>query len=127
MAKLYVTTNDYKIEVLKNTKKLHDYRFIDINEFINKILGKVSDNAIYYIYNNYNKIINDNNDFKITIPYIFNLLEYLIYIEINKIYTDKKLKERQKKYHNINYLEAINISDLFNYFNDSDYIYLLNI
>ncbi len=95
MAKLYVTTNDYKMEVLKNTKKLHDYRFIDINEFINKILGKVSDNAIYYIYNNYNKIINDNNDFKITIPYIFNLLEYLIYIEINKIYTDKKLKELQ--------------------------------
>ena len=79
--RLIITTNSNKMNILKNTKVLIPRRFMSLNELKDKLLGKFDFKSIYYIYKNY----------QYNLPFIFNIVKYLPYIDLKKEYKSNKL------------------------------------
>ena len=81
--RLIITTNSNKMNILKNTKVLIPRRFMSLNELKDKLLGEFDFKSIYYIYKNY----------QYNLPFIFNIVKYLPYIDLKKEYKSNKLNE----------------------------------
>lgn len=83
MQTFYIANTKSKTKILLENQGLHDFRFLSLNELKNKLLGKLNNEAIYYLYNNYNY----------GLPFINKIKKYLPYIDINKNYKSTKLEE----------------------------------
>lgn len=80
---ILVTSNNNKMTILKNSTSLEERRFFTLKDFKDKILGKLDQKALYYIYQNYHY----------NIPYVLNLAKYLPYINEDIKYNSLKLEE----------------------------------